>query len=143
RLVNADDAKKWENRRHFFAAAAEAMRRILIENARRRKVRKLDLAGRAATVSVETPEPIPLDDVLDVHTALEKLDAHDVSAAEMVKLHYFAGLSIDEAAALLQIPRRSAYRKWEYARVWLYRSIATESCIDPLRQNDEAGRPTP
>jgi RNA polymerase sigma factor (TIGR02999 family) len=115
----------FENRRHFFACAAEAMRRILVENARRKKAQKhggarrrveLDEADRITTV---TP-----DEVLAVDEALAKLAGEDAPAAEIVKLRYYAGLSVEEAAQILGLSRASAYRHWTYARAWLRCAVA-------------------
>jgi RNA polymerase sigma factor (TIGR02999 family) len=124
RLVDADNAPAWDSRRHFFAAAAEAMRRILIENARRKK-RRCHGGGQ---VRVELDEAQELNlpsalDVLAVNEALEQLAQIDAESAELVKLHFFAGLSIAEAAAGLGISARTAYRTWAFAKAWLYRRL--------------------
>ena len=120
RLVDVEKAQHWNSRGHFFGAAAEAMRRILVENARRRNRQKrggelkkvpLDLAG---WVSRSTPS-----EVLDVDEALSKLAVEDPAAAELVKLRYFADFSIDEAADVLGVSRATAYRNWAYAKAWL------------------------
>src|SRR5262245_1458892 len=124
RLVDADKAQHWASRGHFFAAAAEAMRRILVDNARRKQSRKrggdrvrLDLDHVAAATSERA------DDVLDIDAALVGLAAADSQAAELVKLRFFAGLSIPEAAAALGMSARSADFLWAYARAWLLRSL--------------------
>jgi len=120
RLVGAEDAQRWESRGHFFAAAAEAMRRIVVEIARR-KGRQRHGGGRQRVdlldqhLAVNTPP----DEVLAVDEALAKLGAEDPQAAELVKLRYFGGLSVDEAAQSLGIPRTTAYRHWKYARAWI------------------------
>jgi RNA polymerase sigma factor (TIGR02999 family) len=125
RLVDVDAAQHWNSRGHFFAAAAEAMRRILVDNARRKRSKKrggerdrvdLDQVGAAATFE-------RLDDVLDIDAALTRLAETDPQAAELVKLRYFAGLSIPQAAAALGISSRSADLLWAYARAWLLRSL--------------------
>ena len=124
RLVGAED-QNWDGRTHFFSAAAEAMRRILVENARRKKRvkhgggrRRVDLD--AADVSVE----VPSDDLIALDEALEKLSNEDKVSAELIKLRFFAGLTMEQAADILRIPRRTADRNWAYARAWLYKEIS-------------------
>jgi RNA polymerase sigma factor (TIGR02999 family) len=124
RLVDVEKAQHWNSRGHFFAAAAEAMRRILVDNARRKQSLKrggdrvgLDLNQVAVATSERT------EDVLDIDTALVGLAKADPQAAELVKLRYFAGLSIPQAAAALGISPRSADLLWAYARAWLLRSL--------------------
>jgi RNA polymerase sigma factor (TIGR02999 family) len=124
RLIEAQDPG-WNGRGHFFAAAAEAMRRILVENARRKKrLRhggggpKLDLEG------VDLAESAPAEDLLALDEALELLARKDPTAAQLVKLRYFAGLTMAEAAAALGISLRTAERNWTYARTWLHRAIS-------------------
>lgn len=114
----------WSNRAHFFAAAAEAMRRILIDNARRKKA--LRHGGGSQPVALdEVPiaAPGPDDELVAVDEALNELAAQDPMKAELVKLKYFAGLTTAEAAALLGISEATAKRHWSYARAWLYRRI--------------------
>jgi len=130
RLVGSEMDRKWEGQRHFFAAAAEAMRRILIENARRKgrlkrggELPRIQLDDRQIVVSADP------DELLAVDEAIIALAEVDHQAAELVKLHYFTGFTIEEAAKLLDIPVRSAYRNWSYARAWLYRFLNDdESC---------------
>jgi RNA polymerase sigma factor (TIGR02999 family) len=120
RLVGPADAQRWQNRGHFFAAAAEAMRRILVENARR-KLRK-KRGGERVRVDLDAVAPVAPsldDDLLDLDDALTRLAEADPAAAELVKLRYFAGLSIPQAAEALGIGARSADRIWAYARAWL------------------------
>ena len=129
RLVGGDPGKPWQGRAHFFAAAAEAMRRILVERARRK--RRLKHGGGLARAAVEpaeltAPEDRPVDELLAVDAALDRLAAVDPSAAELVKLRYFAGFSIARAAEILGISPRSADRLWTYARAWLRREIELE-----------------
>ena len=124
RLVDADE-QSWANRAHFFAAAAEAMRRILIEHARRR--RSLRRGGDKTHVAIDDDlqiaAPAPDDELLSVHDALEKLAVHDREKAELVKLKYFAGLTTQEAAGILGMSEPTAKRHWAYARAWLFRDI--------------------
>ena len=119
-----DDAR-FENRAHFFGAAAEAMRRILVERARRKQREKR--GGGAEHVDVDAMEiaaPTANDDeLLAIHEALDRLAAHDARKAELVKLRYFAGLSFDETAAVLGISVPTANRDWAYARAWLHQEI--------------------
>src|SRR5262249_26729046 len=124
RLAGGDPDAHWNSRGHFFAAAAEAMRRILVDNARRKPSKKrggergrLDLDQFAAATSAR------LDDVLDIDAALVGLAGADPQAAELVKLRYFAGLTIPQAADALGISPRSADFLWAYARAWLLRSL--------------------
>lgn len=124
RLVDAESAPAWNSRNHFFAAAAEAMRRILVENARR----KMCLKRGAGAVKVDL-DALELaiegnaDHVLAVNDALEKLTMVDPQAADLVKLRFFAGLDGEETAAALGVPVRTASRLWAYARAWLYREL--------------------
>jgi RNA polymerase sigma factor (TIGR02999 family) len=124
RLVGADPTAHWDNRRHFFAAAAEAMRRILIENARRKK--SLKHGGSSAREDLDVGElltPAPREDLLALDEALTKLAVTDRTAADLVQLRYFGGLSIPEAARVLHISPRTANRIWSYARAWLHQEI--------------------
>jgi RNA polymerase sigma factor (TIGR02999 family) len=128
RLVGQADAARWENRRHFFAAAAEAMRRILVETARRKKrlrhggrVRKEKLPPHGGPALAS-----PVEDVVAVDEALELLAATDPRAAELVKLHHFAGLTIEQAAGVLGVSVRKGYTLWAYARTWLFRRLGGE-----------------
>jgi RNA polymerase sigma factor (TIGR02999 family) len=114
----------WNSRGHFFAAAAEAMRRILVDNARRRKREKRGGQMRRVELSeLQIGIDTPPDELLAVDETLEKLAATDPQTAELVKLHCFAGLSIEQAAELLSLSARTAYRNWSYARAWLFRTI--------------------
>jgi RNA polymerase sigma factor (TIGR02999 family) len=125
RLVDTERAQHWDDRGHFFVAAAEAMRRILVENARRK--RRIKHGGGVRRVELDDDLPVvkePVEDVLAVDLALQELAGQDARTAELVKLHYFAGLTIEQAAEVLGISPRTAYRSWAYARAWLYRSLA-------------------
>lgn len=128
RLVGTDPAKPWNNRGHFFGAAAEAMRRILVENARRKAAQKR--GGEWERVSW-TDHDLPMtsadDHILAVHEALDRLEREDPQAAALVKLRFFAGLTGQEAAAALGLAERSATRLWAYARAWLYRELGSAS----------------
>jgi RNA polymerase sigma factor (TIGR02999 family) len=125
RLVDGAPSREWDNRGHFFAAAAEAMRRILIENARRKasakhggKLQQVPLDERIEdpTSSIEYPAPI---DLLALDEALTKLEREDPQAAEVAKLRLFGGLTVDQAAASLGIHRATGFRHWAYARAFL------------------------
>jgi len=123
RLAGSDH-QSWQNRAHFFAAAAEAMRRILVEHARR----KQSLKRGSGAEHVELNESMlvltaPPDELLAVHEALDKLALRDSAAAELVKLRYFVGMTMEEAAAVLSLSKRTAENLWTYARVWLHREI--------------------
>jgi RNA polymerase sigma factor (TIGR02999 family) len=124
RLVGGERALHWDNRGHFFAAAAEAMRRILVESARRRKTLKRGGDRSQAQLDfVNLASPDRPDEVLAVDETLAALAAADPKAAELVKLRYFVGLSVPDAAKALNISTRSAERLWVYARTWLRRAI--------------------
>jgi RNA polymerase sigma factor (TIGR02999 family) len=132
RLIGPADDQRWENRGHFFAAAAEAMRRILVEAARRKKRMRHGGGLRRVGSPADGPAIIsPLEDVVAVHEALEKLAVADPQAAELVKLHYFAGLTIDQAAMVLGVSVRKAYTIWAYARAWLFRCLEGEPPSGP------------
>jgi RNA polymerase sigma factor (TIGR02999 family) len=123
RLVGVDATRRWQGRGHFVSAAAEAMRRILVDRARRKRSQKR--GGDRARVAFDKDHVSPTDEgeVLAVHEALAALAVVDPQAAELVKLRYFAGLSIPDAARVLDIGARSADRLWSYARAWLRRAI--------------------
>jgi RNA polymerase sigma factor (TIGR02999 family) len=127
RLVDVEKAQHWNSRGHFFAAAAEAMRRILVEQARRRTALKrggqaerkpLDLAALAA--------PAPDDHLLAVHEILDDFARTDPEAATLVKLRFFGGMTMAEAAEALGMSVRSAHDVWTYARAWLRRRMRTD-----------------
>ena len=121
------DGQRWENRTHFFGAAAEAMRRILVEAARRKHAaRRGSGQARLDVDEIEIGAPVPDDELLAIHEALDQLAAHDPRKAELVKLRYFAGLSFAETAEVLGISEATAYRDWEYARAWLHQEIRAE-----------------
>jgi RNA polymerase sigma factor (TIGR02999 family) len=123
-----DQPLRFEGRAHFFAAAAEAMRRILVEAARRK--RSLKRGGSAERVELDESvvvQQVPSEELLAVDEALDLLAAAHPTAASLVKLRYFAGMTMDEAADALGVPLRSAGRLWAYARAWLRRKIQAES----------------
>jgi len=128
RLVDVETAPHWNSRGHFFAAAAEAMRRILVEMARKRRrfkrggdLQRLDLDG------LELPDHNVPNNLLDLDDALTQLAQSHPEQAELVKLRYFAGLTVDEAAQALGIAPSTADRYWTYARAWLYRHIVGDA----------------
>jgi RNA polymerase sigma factor (TIGR02999 family) len=124
RLVGIDSPQEWDGRGHFFAAAAEAMRRILVEQARRKKrIKHGGEQRRADAGEVNLVAAAGEDEVLSVHEALDDLTAVDAQAAQVVKLHFFAGLTLDEVASALEISPRTAYRDWAFARAWLAKRI--------------------
>ncbi len=135
RLVG-NEPQDWNNRGHFFAAAAEAMRRILVDNARRKKCikhggdhKKVDLS------SVEATADTPSDDVIALDEALDRLREEDHLAAELVKLRYFAGLTLEQTAKALKISSSTADRCWAYAKAWLYHELAKgEEKLPPQNQ---------
>jgi RNA polymerase sigma factor (TIGR02999 family) len=124
RLVDADKVQSWNSRGHFFAAAAEAMRRILIDHARRKKRPKHGGDRKRLDVEPAICLEDPRDDVMAVDEALERLAAVEPAKAELVKLRYFAGLSLEEAAACLGISKATAKRYWSVARAWLYAALS-------------------
>jgi RNA polymerase sigma factor (TIGR02999 family) len=126
RLVGADKAKHWNSRGHFFAAAAEAMRRILVDNARRKRRPKHGGDRRRIELDEALAAADPRQDLLALDNALTRLAAREPVKAELVKLRYFAGLSLEEAAAILGISPATAKRYWAVARAWLFAAI-TES----------------
>jgi RNA polymerase sigma factor (TIGR02999 family) len=132
RLVDQDQANEWNSRGHFFAAAAEAMRRILVERARHKQTAKQ--GGRFVRRPIENLEVAvdsPSEDVLALDEALTKLAAEDPVKAELVKLRYFAGLSHQEAAQVLEISRATADRYWSYAKAWLYIELSDSAGETP------------
>jgi len=124
RLVDVDQAQHWNSRRHFFHAAAEAMRRILVENARRKQQvgRGGDLQ-RVPFDAVQISVDAPTEDLLALDESLRRLQDHDPTAAKLVNLRYFAGLTMPQVAEALGISLRTAERNWTYARAWLHRDL--------------------
>jgi RNA polymerase sigma factor (TIGR02999 family) len=121
RLVGVEKGQVWDSRGHFFAAAAEAMRRILIDAARKKKSHKHGGVGKRVKLEhIEMASLSAPDECLVFDDALTKLAREDSDAAQLVKLRYFAGLSVEEAAALIGLSRASGYERWAYARAWLH-----------------------
>ncbi len=124
KLLGTADAERWEGRGHFFAAAAEAMRRILVDNARRKQRRKHG-GDRTRVELDDVPIEVPEfgEDLLALDQALDKLKQVDGTAAALIQLRYFTGLTVAQAAEMLDISTRTAERAWSYARAWLHREI--------------------
>lgn len=123
RLVGSQD-QDWSGRTHFFAAAAEAMRRILIDNARRKL--RLKRGGGRQKIGLTDAEPAiegPSEDLIALDEALVRLAEMDKTKADLVKLRYFAGLTLEQAASVLNLPERTAKRYWAHARAWLHREV--------------------
>ncbi len=134
RLVDVKHPQHWNSRGHFFAAAAEAMRRILVERARRNKEpchgggwHRVPLEEDCLTAT----ESLPSDDLLAVDEALARLEERDKDAAQLVKLRCFAGLSMAQAAEALGIPLRTVERNWTFARTWLHRKLCGRDADTP------------
>jgi RNA polymerase sigma factor (TIGR02999 family) len=128
RLVNVEQSQHWNGRGHFFAAAAEAMRRILVERARQKKAAKYGGGLRridADTVAIVAPQSD--DDLVAIDEALDRLAALDPVKAELVKLRYFAGLTMEECAEALAISTATAKRYWAYSRVWLFEQVSGQT----------------
>jgi RNA polymerase sigma factor (TIGR02999 family) len=124
RLVGADPAQPWQGRGHFFAAAARAMRRILIDNARRKQARKHGGGGRRVDLEEACPvAPTPAEDLLALDEALSRFAQQEPLKAALVELRYFGGLSVQKAAQTLGISLATAERHWTFARTWLYAEI--------------------
>jgi RNA polymerase sigma factor (TIGR02999 family) len=134
RMVGAGDELRWDHRGHFFAAAAEAMRRILVENARRRRsVKHGGGLVRQDLDGVQLAAPGLSEDLEALDEALDRLAEKDPVKADLVKLRHFAGLTIEEAAQALGISITTANRYWAYARAWLHQAIISD---DPAARND-------
>jgi RNA polymerase sigma factor (TIGR02999 family) len=127
-LVGDERDAHWNSRGHFIAAAAEAMRRILVDNARRKKTKKR--GGLRKRIDLSRSEPLARADpdaLLDLDELLTRLTGEDPEAAGVAKLRLFAGLSVEETAQVLSTSRASAYRQWSYARAWLHARLGAES----------------
>ena len=122
RLVDVDRAQQWDSRGHFFAAAAQAMRRILIESARHKRLApRVDFEGLPLAAVGQD------DRLLELHDALDRLAAEEPTAARIVETRIFAGLSVEEAASALGVSRATAYREWTFARAWLATALGEKS----------------
>jgi RNA polymerase sigma factor (TIGR02999 family) len=132
RLVDVEQAQHWNSRGHFFAAAAEAMRRILIDGARRKSADKHGGSRRRVELGeVDVPAPGDAERWLLLDDALSGLTREDPAAAEVARLRLFAGLSADEAADILGISRATAFRHWTYARAWLQARLSEDGDAQP------------
>jgi RNA polymerase sigma factor (TIGR02999 family) len=134
RITEKQESTSWDNRRHFFSAAAEAMRRILIENIRRKQCQKRE--GRLSrldidSVNAELANPMRDDQLLALNDALDRLEVLDGRAAELVKLCFFCGLTQQQAGEQLGISRATAERTWAFARAWLHREVRGETGPKP------------
>jgi RNA polymerase sigma factor (TIGR02999 family) len=131
RLVGGAPEQQWNSRGHFFAAAAEAMRRILIDKARRKRRPKLGGDRQRVDLNQALSVAGPHDNLLELNDALTRLATEEPAKAELVKLRYFAGLSLEEAAACLNISPATAKRYWVVARAWLYAALSEEGELQP------------
>ena len=133
RLMGASECT-WENRSHFFGAASEAMRRILIESARAKSSLKRGGAKQREQLNDEPARTAPLaDDILDVNDALIELEAEDAELAELVKLRFFGGLQMDQIAELKGMSKSTAERRWTFAKAWLSRKLGRgDSAVVPI-----------
>ncbi len=131
RLVDTDQPQDWDSRGHFFSAAAEAMRRIMIEAARRKRSEKHGGGRERVELSLDVPDAGQdagrVLDLIALDDALSKLEAEDPPAAQLVKLRYFAGLTIPDAARVLGVSPRKADLLWSFARTWLFRELHDEA----------------
>ena len=128
RVAGANEMVRWDHRGHFFAAAAEAMRRILIDNARRKQRPKHGGGRCRALGDIAAPRPeTSAEDLLDLDQALDKLAQENPARAELVKLRFYAGLTMPEIAEVMGISLATAERHWTYARTWLYAELADSS----------------
>jgi RNA polymerase sigma factor (TIGR02999 family) len=124
RLVDTERAGKWDSRGHFFAAAAEAMRRILVDSARRKQ--RIKHGGDRDRVDLDDVAIVggaAPDELLSIHETIDRLAVNDIMSATVAKLCYFSGLDIEQAAEILDVSRATAYRHWAYAKAWLHREI--------------------
>ena len=128
RLVDVDRAQHWDSRGHFFSAAAEAMRRILVQHARSKgRFKRGGHLKRRDLELVDVPAPSTSDEILAVHEVLDRFDSANQRAAQLVKLRYFAGMTLPEAASTMSISPRKASQLWAYARAWLLAEMRRDS----------------
>ena len=131
RLVDVEKVQHWDSRGHFFAAAAEAMRRILVENARRKnQLRQGGKFSRRPLEDIPIDSEIPPDELLSLDEAIRKFEMKDPEKAKLVKLRFFAGLDHEKVGKVLGISAVTARRHWRYARAWLHREMYTRE--EPL-----------
>jgi RNA polymerase sigma factor (TIGR02999 family) len=131
RLVDVDQPQKWNSRGHFFAAAAEAMRRILVETARRKQSQKRGGAMRRVDLNVDAASiEAPGEDLLALDEALTRFERQFPEKSRLVKLRYFAGLTISEAAKAMGISTATAERHWRFARVWLHSELSDQDSAE-------------
>jgi len=132
RLAGPDGGRHFNGRAHFFRAAADAMRRALVDRAREKHSQKRGGAWRRVDLDqVAEVGPAPAEDVVALSEALDRLAEHDAVKAELVKLRFFAGLSVEEAAELLGVSRATADRHWRYAKTWLYCALTRPGPPEP------------
>jgi RNA polymerase sigma factor (TIGR02999 family) len=142
RLVDGEKIKRWHGRGHFFAAAAEAMRHILVDNARRKRRTKHGGHRQRIKLNESLPaHPTNSDQVLALDEALRQLAGQDPEAAAIVKLRYFAGLSVEDAAQAVGISRAGAYRHWTFARAWLMEELSGKNQGKDLGDSSPGLRP--
>jgi RNA polymerase sigma factor (TIGR02999 family) len=144
RLVGNDKTKKWHGRAHFFAAAAEAMRRILINRARdKQRIKRGGGRQRLDLDQVAAVDDASDDDLLAIDDALKRLARENQQGAELVKLRFFAGMTLGEAAEALNMARRTAEREWAYVRAWLYEALSDQSTSDSSKTSPSSLRTGP
>jgi RNA polymerase sigma factor (TIGR02999 family) len=131
RLMDGEKIRHWNSRGHFFAAAAEAMRRILLDSARRKRAAKRVQGGNRVDLGqAEAVTSAPPEDLIALDEALDRLARHDALSGQLVKLHYFAGLTVEQAAEVLGLSRATAYRQMTFARAWLRCQLSAEGdCV--------------
>lgn len=126
RLVGPNDVKRWQNRAHFFAAASEAMRRILVDSARRRTAHKRGGKIRQEPLREDFAASYSDSDLVAVNDVIDQLTEHNSSIAELVKLHVFVGLTLEQAAEILGVSPRTIFRNWAYAKAWMIRRLGED-----------------